>query len=58
MNQETSDQVWQQLQPQSRVFSARPGNDAQRIEYKPQFVVQLKERPAERHQSDRQEMSI
>jgi hypothetical protein len=50
MNQETSDQGWQQLQSHIEGFFGRAlRNDTQMIEYKPRFVVHLLEMPSEHH---------
>ena len=52
MNQQISDQEWQQLQDHIEgFFSQAPANDMQRIEYKP-FFVALLETPSESHQSE------
>ena len=49
MNQQTSDQGWQQLQAHIEGFFCQTlRNDVQRIEYKPLFIVQLLEMPFER----------
>lgn len=54
MNQQKPDQVWQQLQAHISGFLGQAlGNDAQRIEYKPRFTVQLLETPS-RQQSELQ----
>jgi hypothetical protein len=40
MNQQESDQIWQQLRFHiENFFSQTIANDVQRIEYKPQFIV-------------------
>lgn len=58
MNQQTSDQGWQQIQTHIEdFFSQSLRNDVQRIEYKPQFIAQLLEMPSERHHNELQEMS-
>jgi hypothetical protein len=58
MNQQTSDQGWQQIQTHIEdFFSQALRNDVQRIEYKPQFIAQLLEMPSERHHNELQEMS-
>ena len=55
MNQQTSDQGWRQLQARTEGFFGQAlRNDVQRIEYKPQFIVQLLEMPSERHQNELQ----
>ena len=52
MNQQISDQEWQQLQDHIEgFFSQTLTNDMQRIEYKPLFVALL-EMPSESHQSE------
>ena len=52
MNQQISDQEWQQLQDHIEgFFSQTLANDIQRIEYKPLFVGLL-EMPSESHQSE------
>jgi len=52
MNQEISDQGWQQHQSHIEGFWGQAlRRDVQRIEYKPQFIAQLLEMPSERHQS-------
>jgi DNA gyrase inhibitor GyrI len=52
MNQQISDQEWQQLQDHIEgFFSQTLANDMQRIEYKPLFVGLL-EMPSESHQSE------
>lgn len=53
MNQQTSDQGWQQLQAHIEGFWGQVlRNDVQRIEYKPRFIVQLLELPSGRHQNE------
>ena len=53
MNQQKSDQGWQQLQAHIEGFFGQAlRNDVQRIEYKPRFIVQLLEIPFERHQNE------
>jgi hypothetical protein len=55
MNQQRSDQGWQHLQAHTEGFFRHTlRNDVQRIEYKPQFIVQLLEMPSERHQNELQ----
>ena len=55
MNQQTSDQGWQQLQAHIESFLGQAlANDAQRIEYKPRFIALL-EMSSEHHQNDLQE---
>ena len=55
MNQQTSDQGWQQLQAHIEGFFCQTlRNDVQRIGYKPLFIVQLLEMPFERHQNELQ----
>ncbi len=50
MNQETSDQGWQQLQSHIKGFFGQTlGDDTQRIEYKPRFIDHLLEMPPEHH---------
>ena len=57
MNQKAADQGWQQLQSHIEGFFSRAlRSDAQRIEYKPRFIVQLLESPAEREQIELREM--
>ncbi|MHB8091531.1 MAG: hypothetical protein ACYDH8_08070 [Syntrophales bacterium] len=51
MNQQTSDQEWQQLQSHIESFFGQAlKNGIQRIEYRPQFVALLA-MPFERHQA-------
>jgi hypothetical protein len=58
MNQQTSDQEWQQLQARIEgLFGLALRNDTQRIEHKPRFIVQLLEMPSERRQNEFPEMS-
>jgi hypothetical protein len=58
MNEQTSDQGWQQLQVHiESFFSQTLTNDVQRIEYKPRFVALL-EMTSEHHQNDLQETSM
>ena len=58
MNQQTSDQGWQQLQAHIEGFLGQTlRNDMQRIEYKPRFIVHLLEMPSERQQNELREMS-
>jgi hypothetical protein len=53
MNQQTSDQGWQQLQSHIEDFFGQTlRNDVQRIEYKPLFITPLLEMPSERHQNE------
>ena len=48
MNQEKSDQGWQQLQSHIQGFFGQAlRNDTQRIEYKPRFIDHLLEMPSE-----------
>ncbi len=57
MNQTTSEQGWRQLQSHIEgFFSQALKSDAQRIEYKPRFIVPLLERPSERPQIELREM--
>ena len=59
MNQQTPDHGWQQLQAHIEGFLGRVlRNDAQRIEYKPRYIVRLLEMPSEGHQSECQEISM
>jgi hypothetical protein len=55
MNQQSSDQGWQQLRAHIESFLDQ-ANDVQRIEYKPQFIALL-EMPSEHQQSELQESS-
>ena len=58
MNQQTSDQGWQQIQVHIEgFFNQALRSDVQSIEYKPRFSAQPLEMPSERHQNERQEMS-
>ena len=58
MNQQESDQEWQQLQFNiENFFSQTTANDVQRIEYKPQFITQLLEMTQGRDQNESQEMT-
>jgi hypothetical protein len=55
MNQQTSDQGWQQLQAHIEGFFGQAlRGDMQRIEYKPLFIAKLPEIPSERHQNELQ----
>jgi DNA gyrase inhibitor GyrI len=55
MNQQTSNQGWQQLQAHIEGFFGQAlRNDMQRIEYRPQFIAYL-EMPSERHQNELQD---
>ena len=57
MNQKASDQGWQQLQSHIEgFFSQTLRGDGQRIEYKPRFIVNLRESPSERQQIELREM--
>ena len=57
MNQQKADQEWQQLQANIEGFLGQAlRSDAQKIEYKPRFIVQLLEMPSERQQNECQEM--
>jgi hypothetical protein len=59
MNQQTSDQGWQQLQAHIEGFLGQTlRNDVQRIEYKPRFIIQMLEVPSERYQNELQETSM
>jgi hypothetical protein len=56
MNQQTSDQGWQQLQAHIEGFFGQAlRNDVQRIEYKPRFIAKLLARPSESHQDELQD---
>ncbi|MHB8772618.1 MAG: hypothetical protein ACYC7J_16615 [Syntrophales bacterium] len=56
MNQTAAEQGWQQLQSHIEgFFSQALRSDAQRIEYKPRFIVPLLERPSERQQIEQRE---
>jgi hypothetical protein len=58
MNQQESDQEWQQLQFNiENFFSQTTANDVQRIEYKPLFIPQLLEMAPDRDQNEREEMN-
>jgi hypothetical protein len=58
MDQQNSDQGWQQLQAHIEGFFSRTlTNDTQRIEYKPRFSALL-EISSEHHQNDLQETGI
>jgi hypothetical protein len=58
MNQQKSDQGWQQLQAHIEGFFGQTlRNDTQRIEYKPRFIVQILGMPSERQQNELREMS-
>lgn len=58
MNQQTSDQEWQQLQAHIEgFFSQTLANDIPRVEYKPQFVALLT-MSSEHQQNDFQETGI
>jgi hypothetical protein len=58
MNQQESDQIWQQLRFHiENFFSQTIANDVQRIEYKPLFITQLLEMAPDRNQNERQEMN-
>jgi len=55
MNQQESDQIWQQLRYHiQNFFSHTIANDMQRIEYKPLFLALL-EMPPEYYQKDQLE---
>ena len=57
MNQQTSDQGWQQIQANiESFFSQTTAGHVQSIEYKPRFIALL-EMPSGHHQSDSQETS-
>ena len=59
MNQQASDQGWQQLQAHIEGFLGQTlRNDVQRIEYKPRFIIQMLEVPSERYQNELQETSM
>ena len=52
MNQNESDQIWQQLRFYiEKNFSQSLSNDVQKIEYKPRYIALL-EMPSENHQSE------
>jgi len=58
MNQQTSDQEWQQLQARIEGFVGQVlRNDVQRIEYRPRFIAQMLEMPSERRQNEFPETS-
>ena len=58
MNQQTSDQEWQQFQTRIEGFVGQVlRNDVQRIEYRPRFIAQMLEMPSERRQNEFPEMS-
>jgi len=58
MNQQESDQIWQQLLFHiENFFSQTIANDVQRIEYKPLFITQLLEMTPDRDQNELQEMN-
>jgi hypothetical protein len=58
MNQQESDQIWQQLRFHiENFFSQTIANDVQRIEYKPLFITQLLEMTPDRDQNELQEMN-
>ena len=58
MNQQESDQIWQKLRFHiENFFSQTIAHDAQRIEYKPQFITQLLEMTPDRDQNESQEMT-
>jgi len=58
MNQQTSNQEWQQLQARIEGFVGQVlRNDVQRIEYRPRFIAQMLEMPSERRQNEFPEMS-
>jgi hypothetical protein len=55
VNQQESDQIWQQLRfHMENFFSHTLANDVQRIEYKPLFLALL-EMPSECYQKDQPE---
>lgn len=57
MNQQESDEIWQQLRFHiENFFSQTIANDVQKIEYKPRFIALL-EMPSECYQNDQQETS-
>jgi hypothetical protein len=52
MNQNESDQIWQQLRfHMENFFSQTPADDVQKIEYKPPFIALL-EMPSEDSQNN------
>jgi len=58
MDQQNSDQGWQQLQSNiENFFSRMLTPDTQRIEYKPRFIALL-EMTSESHQSELQETGL
>jgi hypothetical protein len=58
MDQQNSDQGWQQLQTNiESFFSQALANDVQSIEYKPRFIALL-EMSSEHHQTDLQETGM
>lgn len=58
MNQQESEQIWQQLRfYMEKIFSQISTDDAQRIEYKPRFIALL-EMPSEHRQSEQREASM
>ena len=58
MNQQESDQIWQQLRFHIEFFFSQTiANDVQRIEYKPQFITRLLEMTPDRNQNESQEMT-
>lgn len=58
MDQQNSDQGWQQLQANIEVFFNQAiANDMPRVEYKPRFIALL-EMSADRHQNDLQETGM
>ena len=58
MNQQESDQIWQQLRFHIEFFFSQTiANDVQRIEYKPQFITRLLEMTPDRNQNESQEMN-
>ena len=59
MNQQKSDQGWQQLQAHIEGFFGQAlRNDVQKIKYKPIFIIQLLEIPSECHQNELREMGM
>ena len=58
MDQQKVDQVWQQLQSHIESFLDQAlRNDAQRTEYRPQFIAQLLEMSSDSNQDEREEMN-
>ena len=58
MNNQTSDQGWQQLQVHiGSYLSHALTSDVQSIEYKPRFIALLSEMTSERQQNELQETS-